>query len=89
MQKERKKTDKKIKRETNTPIGFHMEIDKGVFGMLLVVQSVKSITNVESDAIVMKVGKGRVEIRGENLEIVVYENRIVEVSGKISKVEFL
>ncbi len=89
MQKEEKNTINKIQTASKAPIGFHIEIDKEFRDFIVTLQSVSSVIDISSDEIIMKAGKGRVKICGSGLEITVFENKTVEVFGKVGAVEFI
>ena len=82
---------KKIKKDTKEKVatGFHIEIDRSGNGLSASVAGVYSIVDFSSENVVLRVKKGRVKIVGSTLELAVYENKIVEISGKISEVSFL
>lgn len=87
MQKNGKKSENKT--EAMKISGFHAEIDKVRCGISFSVSSVLSIVDFNEEEVTLKLDKGRVRVIGEMLEIAVYENRIVEIFGKIGAIEFL
>ncbi len=89
MQKEIKNNEKGIKNENYSPLGVHIEIDKVSSGMLVRIENVRSITDICREEIIVKTKGGRVKISGSGLEVSVYENRILDILGKVYKVEFI
>ncbi|MBO7304086.1 MAG: YabP/YqfC family sporulation protein [Clostridia bacterium] len=70
-------------------LGTHIEIDSLPGGASVSVYGVKNIVDFGAERAVLLVKGGKILIKGVGLSISVYENRIVEIFGKISGVEFL
>lgn len=68
---------------------FHIEADKMLTNTSVSVTNVLSIIDFREDAVVLKMRKGKVKISGEMLSIRIYENKIVEIFGKVRNIEFL
>ena len=75
MQKQEKKSESKI--EALRSYGFHAEIDKVKNGISFSVSSVASIVDFDEEEVTLKLDKG------------IYEDRIVEILGKVGAIEFL
>lgn len=67
---------------------FHMEADKCAGGLSVVVGGVSSVIDFNPEIAVLKTNYNTVSILGNGLDIAVYENNTVEISGKISTLEF-
>ena len=80
------KTDKGV---VSMPRTFHIEADRVGDGISVSVSGVISILDFSEEAAVLKLRRGRMKISGGGLAVAVYENKIVEISGKISGMEFL
>lgn len=68
---------------------FHIEVDKMMITSSVCVSNVLSIVDFREDDAILKMKKGKIKISGEALSISIYENKIVEILGKIRKIEFL
>ena len=67
---------------------FHVEVDKSGEGYRVLVSDVRRVIEVSDFSIKLKCRVGSVFIRGKILSLSVYENKTVEVSGKIEALEF-
>ena len=50
---------------------------------------VLSILDFSTELAILKIRRGRIRVRGGGLSIAVYENRTVEIFGKVEALEFL
>lgn len=73
----------------HAPGGTHVEIDSFGGVTSVSVHGVKNIVDFGVEKAILRVKGCRVVIKGAGLSISVYENRIVELFGKISGVEFV
>ena len=71
------------------PEGFHVEIDRRASEVIISVSGVISINELERDFCVLKVRRGRIGIRGSAINVSVFENSAVKVSGKITEVTLI
>ena len=85
MQKEEKKEQI---RKTD-PIVFHLEADRVLSGISVSISSVMSVMDFTKESVLLKLRRGKLRISGTALTISVYENRIVEISGKVERIEFV
>ncbi len=88
MQRKSKKPkeNREVKRTTSN---FHVEMDKILGGISLSVCGVKNILNFTSEEVVLKLDTGKIKVSGFSLDLIIYENKTVEVVGKILRVELL
>ncbi len=68
---------------------FHIEVDKMMAITSVCVNNVLSIVDFGEDIAILKMRKGKIKISGESLSISIYENKIVEIFGKVRMIEFL
>ena len=81
--------DKKNEERDRLPIYFHVEADRLPSGISVSIMGVLSIVDFNEGSALMKMRRGKIKVTGRELSIAVYENRIVEISGKVGAVEFL
>lgn len=90
MQNENKKQVISNKKESLPAIvRFHIEIDKTPKGMSIVINGADCIIDYTEKGVEIKTGKSVVKIDGENLSLALYENKTVEIVGRIGAVSFL
>ena len=65
---------------------FHVEIDKTRTGYGVVSSGVIRIREVSENKISLKCKEGVVSVLGRRLSISLYENKTVEISGKIEEI---
>ncbi len=87
MQDKLKKTAEK--KETYLSAGFHLEADKMGSLISVCVANVTSVSDFTSDYAILISNKKRVKIYGYALSIAMYENKTVEIFGRIGGIEFL
>ena len=88
MTEKNKAKEKNREKALKPPSSFHMEADRSRGGMAIVLSGVVGISDFSDDFILLKSHGGRIEVKGKNLFICVYENNAVEIQGKVSGVEF-
>ena len=71
------------------PSDFYVEIKKAFKEMSVNVYGVISIIELNDDSCLFKVRGGRIAVRGKNLSVSVFENNVLEVSGRIEGVDML
>lgn len=71
------------------PIYFHMEADRFPLGVSVSIMGVLSIVDFNESSAIMKMRRGKIKVTGSSLSVAVYENRTVEICGKVGAVEFL
>ena len=74
-------------REQSIVPPFHAEIDGGARRMSFLLSGVNSIRDFSSSAVLLRCKGVLVEIKGESLSLAVYENKTVEIIGKIYGME--
>ena len=69
-------------------VNFHIEIDKRYGQMSIVINGTDSILEYSDKSILLRTGKQKVKINGDALTLALYENKAVEVIGKIMEIDF-
>ena len=83
----KKKEERDAVQKKSTP-RFHMEVESGIFGMSVLIVAVRHIEEYSGEQIVLKMAGGRMNLKGQGLYLTVFENKTVEVRGKLSEVCF-
>ena len=85
------KTDKNVfpLKRNIVPSNFHVEIDKTARGISLSCSGVRGITEFSNTEIKLQLSEFSMLICGNKLLITVFEERSVEIIGKITEVKFL
>lgn len=83
----KKNADKNITPTKKTP-RFHLELESGVLGMSLLACGVREIQEYSEMMLSMKITGGSMHIKGQGLRLTVFENKTVEVGGRILEVSF-
>ena len=68
---------------------FHIDIDRCARGLAVTVSGARCVIDFNDSECLLKVRRGRVRVFGKELNISVFENNIIEISGKIGGVEFI
>ena len=87
--KEKNTADKNYVEHERLPIYFHMEADRLPTGVSVSIMGVLSIVDFNESSAIMKMRRGKIKVSGSSLSVAVYENRTVEICGKVGAVEFL
>ena len=67
---------------------FHMEIGGGRRGAAILVNGVRHIEEYTAEKLILQIPGGRMHLFGAGLSLSVFENRSIEVKGKLSEVCF-
>ena len=67
---------------------FHIEMDGGLRGASLLVCGVQKIEEYSSERLTLKLSGGRMHLKGRDLHLTIFENKTVEVCGKLLEVGF-
>ena len=75
--------------EKNAPMPrFHLEIDGGRRGAAVRINGVRHIEEYTAERLVLQIPGGRMRLFGAGMSLSVFENRSIEVRGKLSEVGF-
>ena len=67
---------------------FHIEINKSAGGYSIISSGIKRIAELSENEIKLKCRDGEIKLKGQKLSLTVYENKTVEIIGKIEVIEF-
>ena len=67
---------------------FHVEIDKSDSGLRLLASGVKRIAELSDKSLSLKCSQYTIKIIGERLSLSLYEDKSLEISGKLEVIEF-
>ena len=85
------KTNKRSGVAKNLPIllsSFHLEADRSSLGFRITVSGIIGINDFTNECVLLSSHAGRIRIFGKNLNLEIYENKIVEISGLIEEIGF-
>ena len=68
---------------------FHIDLDRCARGIAATVSGARCVVDFNESECLLKVKGGRVRIFGKELNISVFENDTLEISGRIGGVEFI
>lgn len=74
---------------TNSPRGFFLNAERTGGGVRITVGAIIAVKEITESEILLISHGARVRVIGEKLELSVFEERAVEVNGKIREVVFL
>lgn len=83
----KKSSDKNIETKKKTP-RFHMEMEGSTSGFSLLIGGVRRIDEYSSETLMLKIAGGHMHLTGQALCLTVFENKTVEVCGKLLEVKF-
>ena len=67
---------------------FHLEADRAASGLRITVTGIIGISELDGNGILLLSHGGRIYISGEQLKIEIYENKTVEICGRIGEISF-
>ena len=67
---------------------FHLTADRSVSGMTVTLSGIIGVKDFTDEGIQLSSHGGRIFISGKNLNLEVYENKIIEISGMIGEISF-
>lgn len=75
------------KRSSSSPPKFHLELERRGGACAVAIDGVVGVCEFSEVSVLLVCHGGRVRINGEKLAILTFENRTVEVIGKVLGVE--
>ena len=88
MTEKYKISDKKGDERTTGLSSFHLEADRSRQGLSVVLSGIIGISDFSDNFINLKGHGGRISVRGKRLFISVYENKSVEIVGRVEEIVF-
>ena len=67
---------------------FHIELNRSVRGISLLASGIIGISDFSEECAVLLSHGGRIIVVGRRLSISIYENKTVEVSGRVEDIKF-
>lgn len=67
---------------------FHIEVNRSVRGIAVLASGIIGISDFSEERAVLMSHGGRIIILGKRLSICIYENKTVEISGKVEDIKF-
>ena len=86
---DRKKTSPEKNKKAYAVPPFHMELEKRGKGAVILVTGIVSVDTLTKEEALLVTHSGRLLVVGEGLLIVTFEDRTVELSGRIEEVKLL
>jgi len=68
---------------------FRLEGERSASGMSIIFGGVVGVNRLSDESVEMKSHGARVHLSGRRLRVTLYENRSVEISGRIESIEFI
>jgi hypothetical protein len=80
---------KKSKDDIEMTGGFYLSCERVTGGIALLVGGVIGVSELSCDCTELLSHSGRIRVRGRALELATFENRIIEIKGRIEGVDFV
>ena len=88
MNKKSRKPEKPFLKAPDILSAFHLEADKCGLGLAIVIGGVKSVLEINESMAKLNCSVGSVLVRGSGIDVEIYENKTVEITGKVEALEF-
>lgn len=76
------------KEKGDMPRGFYLSCERTADGMSIIVGGIISVTDFSDEAVKLASHTGRVAVSGNGLSISVFENKNVEIKGRVKEIKF-
>ena len=80
---------KRKKDEEKIPIGFYLSCERVAGGLSLLVGGIIAVSAHEEEYTELLSHTGRIRVSGKGLELTVFENKSIELKGRIEGINFL
>ena len=84
-----KKRKNALKSISSVASPFHLEVDKVGRGMAVLVNGVIGVAEFSDQSVTLLISAMKVVITGYGMCITVYENKSVEIVGRIGRIDYL
>lgn len=83
-------TDKSSRGDKNVAMSqsFHLEADRSRNGMSVFISGIIGIGDFSDESAILLSHSGKVAVLGKRLNVSVYENRTVEINGRVEEISF-
>ena len=79
----------KIKKpEPNMPEGFYLSCERTSGGVSVIVGGIMSVTDFSPEGVMLAGHTGRISVQGKGLSMAVFENKNVEIRGRVEEIKF-
>ena len=80
---------KSKKKEEKMPIGFYLSCERTVGGVSVIVGGIMSVTDFSEETVSLAGHTGRISVNGKRLSMSVFENKNVEIKGRVEEIKFI
>lgn len=84
----KKEIKNESKRPTFAPSSFYLEGERSASGMSIIFGGVIGISDYSEEKASLTSHAGRIHISGSGITLSIYENKTVEIVGKIEEIRF-
>lgn len=79
---------KKKNAEPNMPEGFYLACERVSGGVSVIVGGVMCVTDFSPEAVMLAGHTGRISVFGRGLAMSVFENKSIEIKGRVEEIKF-
>ena len=74
--------------EKNMRAGFYLSCERTAGGLSVIVGGIISVTDFSEETVKLAGHSGRVSVNGKRLSMSVFENKNVEIKGRVEEIKF-
>ena len=79
----------KNKSEESTLVGgFYLSCERTLGGLSLLVGGIIGVSELDGECTELLSHSGRIRVRGKHLKLTVFENKTIEIKGRIEGIDF-
>ena len=79
---------KKKNVEPNMPDGFYLACERVTGGISVIVGGIMCVTDFSPEAVMLAGHTGRISVLGKRLAMTVFENKSIEIKGRVEEIKF-